>query len=345
MISRIAIKALYFVCSVLMAANLCAQDAANEDIRAPIDAPVAPSEVSFWGEDEEELWLQGPEWGGADSALGRTLFEVEVPVPTFGAQSEAVNGSGPPPLRHVDDPLHYQSDPEGYEFEPEWSVPDDSMRQRFRLMPPLVYHGLKKWKLRFHWPEGRYTGRGHPLVGTSWRNRPFYFDMFTGGLFGTSSITPYANQGNGMIAGGRFGWDGSHYLGTEFRFATADTSLVNQFQRGDLRFYDASLLYYPWGDSMFRPFAGLGLGVTQYILVDQQGTVIKDATVSMPVSIGMKYYLRQWLTMRVDLTDNLSFGSKFIHSAHNFSITGGMEIRMGGRRKSYYPFYPSRFLW
>jgi len=205
----------------------------------------------------------------------------------------------------------------------------------FTIIPQRLVDHFPKIEINLNLPRGRHVEGREPLIGTSWKNRPFYFDVFSGGLFGSKLKSGTAQQGNGVIYGGRLGWDAHHHLATEFRFSRANTLLVGQSNRAQLRFYDISVLYYPWGDTMFRPYTGLGLGVADFVFVDTQGTSIQEKTVNLPLSIGFKYFFQHWLSLRVDLTDNIAFGSNVVNSMQNVSLTGGFELRYGGRRKKY----------
>ena len=62
---------------------------------------------------------------------------------------------------------------------------------------------------------------------------------------------------------------------------------------------------------------------------------------AMPIGIGLKYRLHDWLTLRADVTDNLAFGSSGLATMNNFSFTTGMEFRFGGYHKNYWPWAPA----
>ncbi|MGY8771376.1 MAG: hypothetical protein ACKVH8_23425 [Pirellulales bacterium] len=68
----------------------------------------------------------------------------------------------------------------------------------------------------------RYLGQGSPLIGTSWRNRPYHADMFFGSLLTGDLERNVISQRSTAISGIRIGYDFDHYWGSEIRFATAD---------------------------------------------------------------------------------------------------------------------------
>lgn len=186
----------------------------------------------------------------------------------------------------------------------------------------------------------RHLGMGDPLTNTSWRNRPLYFNLFAGGLIGDELQEGIVSQGGGFMAGGRFGGDFDHYWGLETRLAFSDvqTNFAAGGGYGQSRdsFFDASVLYYPWGDSRWRPYATVGLGVANYRYNLADGTKVSASAMSLPWGGGVKFLLRPNLALRFDLIDNLSFeGGSRADLMNNVSFTGGIEFRFGGRRTSY----------
>ncbi len=92
---------------------------------------------------------------------------------------------------------------------------------------------------------------------------------------------------------------------------------------------DANLLYYPWGDSAWRPYASLGFGLTHFNFYDPYGHGYNTMLIGMPLGVGLKYYWTPAFIFRADLMDNLGFGGD-INVVSNFSLTGGIEYRFGG---------------
>lgn len=196
----------------------------------------------------------------------------------------------------------------------------------------------------------RHVGLGIPLTGTSWRNRPFHIGWLFGGLFGDNLIQDRVSQDEDIFGGYRVGWDFDHYWGTELRFAFANLDLTDLQTPGRSlgtsrdHFWDANLLYYPWGDAHWRPFFTAGLGLASFYFQDDNQQSVNETLFSLPWGIGVKYYYDNWLALRCAVMDNWSFGAQGLNTMHNFSLTCGVELRLGGPRKSYYPFHSGGYL-
>lgn len=224
-------------------------------------------------------------------------------------------------------------------------VPRQQLGFPASVLPMHWGKNLPRMSMQFSIPDQRHQGKGDPLVGTSWINRPLHVDLLSGGLFTGELVTGTANATNGILVGTRIGWDLNHYLGGEFRLAQADVGLQGNYDRADIRFYDVSVLYYPWGDSRLRPFTTFGLGISQFTFTDRHALPAKDTLMQMPFGIGFKYLARPNLSLRMEFLDNLAFGSTFMRTQNNLSLTGGMELRFGGQRRNYYPFSASSRIW
>jgi hypothetical protein len=190
----------------------------------------------------------------------------------------------------------------------------------------------------------RHISRGDPLHGTSWLNRPTAASVFIGSWLGDTLITDDVRQASASLAGFRLGQDLSHFWGTEFRFGLANGGLeyvsdtpTNRECRNLVA--DVHLLYYPWGDSRWRPFASVGAGIAGFHFVDPDGYEIDQTIFHMPFGFGLKYLWRRSFVFRFDATDNLSFGTSGLHAMHNWSLTGGVEYRWGaGSHARYFPW-------
>ncbi len=189
----------------------------------------------------------------------------------------------------------------------------------------------------------RHLGLGDPLEGTSWLNRPISAGVFAGGIFNSNLINGHVLQNNASLIGFRVGWDFDHYWGTEFRygFANPNTTDINHVSLGDSNNYmaDVSLLYYPLGDTRWRPYGLFGLGQTRFSFKDEFGGDVDNTLFGMPVGFGMKYFATPSLSGRVEFLDNVAFGSGNIATQNNFSITMGLEYRFGGKRPMFYPWH------
>jgi hypothetical protein len=226
----------------------------------------------------------------------------------------------------------------------------------------------------FRLPEERFRGPGQPLIQESWRLRPLSFGGFYGFVQGSQLIDDWAYEEQGMIGGMTLGWDFHHYFGCEMRLAfgrvvIGDNSRAieaqiaaddaaglgaadparRRFDNGrdnDIFLWEVSVLYYPWGDSRWRPYATLGVGMTSVDFIDRLSTVYQDAFFTLPFGLGVKYLHSDCLAFRLELMDHMAFGGgKPIETLHHLSITAGMEVRFGGARRAYWPWNPGRHYW
>ena len=195
----------------------------------------------------------------------------------------------------------------------------------------------------------RSIGWGEPLVGTSWRNRPWYVNPFIGGIFNGDLISGHVQQSNTAIGGARLGYDFDHYWGLEVRFAYSNPHLTEPdgTPLGVSRNYltDIELLYYPWGDSRWRPYFTAGVGMATFRFTDDQNRVIHESLLSMPFGVGFKYYYSPWCSFRFDLVQNFASGSHTLDNQANMSLMAGVEFRFGGRRPSYFPWHGNTVGW
>jgi hypothetical protein len=196
----------------------------------------------------------------------------------------------------------------------------------------------------------RSTGMGEPLIGTSWRNRPFHVGWLFGGYIGDDLVKEQAEQHGDIVGGYRLGWDFDHYWGTEARLAFANVAFTEPSDPSTSRsaqneYWDLNLLHYPWGDSRWRPFvsAGLGLGNFEYTLAD--GSSINKTLLTVPMAAGMKLYFRNWMALRFTATDNWAVGHGTLDTMHNVMLTADVEMHFGGRRTSYFPYSGSIHMW
>ncbi len=187
----------------------------------------------------------------------------------------------------------------------------------------------------------RYIGFGQPLIGTSWRNRPIHADVFGGTIMLQNLIPGEIEQSAAFFDGVRLGYDFDHYWGMEARFGFAEGRLIYPSDttisgKSQLILVDYSMQFYPWGDSTWRPYATFGLGAAIFQYDDEFGRTRDQAQVSMPVGLGIKYFIHQRISLRFELLDNVTFGGTDAQSASNFSVTAGFEYRFGGRNPGYF---------
>lgn len=197
----------------------------------------------------------------------------------------------------------------------------------------------------------RHWGVGVPLEGTSWRNRPWHAGFLIGMLDGGEVANGTVLQDSGMLLGIRLGNDFDHYWGWEFRAATAQIDLNRLdtgeplLQDGRNSYYDLNLLYYPLGDTRWRPYFLLGIGASTHGFADVQGNSYDETTANMPLGLGIKYFVRPGTSIRADFINNISFGTTNASGTDNISLSIGLDWHFGGRRKVYYPYDSSLMVW
>lgn len=197
--------------------------------------------------------------------------------------------------------------------------------------------------------HGRYTGRGIPRERSSWLNRPYHVDWFLGPLLGDDPAPGRVGQANELFGGLRIGWDFDYYWGIQWRIGWSDpdleTSNTGNPLSGNYLISDVDLVYYPWGDTKIRPYFTWGLGLNEIGSLHPDGQGHEATLLAMPFGGGIEFPQTPWLAWRLEVVDNLAFGSDGIATMHNVSLTAGMEFRLGARPRSYWPWRSSRRVW
>ncbi len=207
---------------------------------------------------------------------------------------------------------------------------------------------------------------GSPVYHEPWINRPFSVGVFVGPIVGSPLINDWVGQQTGTLAGMRFGWDMDDDYGMELRLATANIPIYDAepayeaqlaqtggsglplanlagTRNADQFICDFDFLYYPWGDAHFRPYLLFGVGTDRIKFTDRLGTNYARILLGMPVGLGFKKHLNDWLIFRVELTDNIALaGGSIFQTQQNFSATGAFEIRLGRTKMQYWPWNPGR---
>ena len=208
---------------------------------------------------------------------------------------------------------------------------------------------MHHWGFRHSSSDGRYVDKSIPLEHSSWLNRPFHVDWFLGPLISDSPDEGRVEQTNEIFGGIRAGWDFDYFWGLEWRIGWADPMVLTDSSSdgisGTYTVSDIDLIYYPWGDTKVRPFFQLGLGFTEVGSVREDGTDQEATLLGMPFGLGLQFTQTHWLAWRLEIIDNLAFGSEGIDTMHNVAFTAGMEWRLGARPHSYWPWRSSRTIW
>lgn len=217
--------------------------------------------------------------------------------------------------------------------------------------------------------DGRYNGPGfrhrrrwqpiesmvarswdHDEVGESWLTRPFYVGGFLGAMFGDELVRNEIDQQEGFYGGARAGWDFNRSWSVETRLASASMPVRILAHEGrdnsDVVLGDIDLLWYPWGDTPWRPYVQFGFGFAKFQYRGSDNNNYDKTVFGLPWGIGFRYrWTPQW-SCRVELLDNVAFGgSELIETMHNITLTGGIEYRFGGSHRTYWPWDPGREHW
>jgi hypothetical protein len=208
---------------------------------------------------------------------------------------------------------------------------------------------MRHWGFHHSSTEGRFLDKNVPLPYSSWLNRPYHFDWFIGPLLSDSPDHGRVKQSNEVYGGIRLGWDFDYYWGIEWRYGWADPMVfadsTNDGISGRYMVSDVDLVYYPWGDTRVRPYFQLGLGLSRVGSIRPDGTDHEATLLGMPFGMGVQFMQTHWLAWRLEVTDNLAFGSEGFDTMNNVVLTGGMNIRLGAKPNSYWPWRSSRDIW
>ncbi len=139
----------------------------------------------------------------------------------------------------------------------------------------------------------------------------------------------------------RYGWDFADHWGLETRLAESwlyNSNKANPSisQTEQVLFWDMDLLYYPWANTRWRPYASLGAGIADYNFVNDQDHRVRRVTAQLPIALGVKYPLKDWFVVRGEVADYLTLPGEGLPSMDNLSIGGGVEIRFGDLREHFF---------
>jgi hypothetical protein len=162
-------------------------------------------------------------------------------------------------------------------------------------------------------------------------------------MLGDSLIHERVDQDAGMFGLYQLGWDFDHFWGTEARFGFASVDVAANDEgsepgSSENLSWDVNLVHYPWGDSRWRPFLSAGFGLASFRFGDDDGQPVYETLYTIPLGCGVKYFYRPWLGLRFAVTDQLALGAYRLATMHNVCFAGGVEVRFGGARTSYYPY-------
>lgn len=193
------------------------------------------------------------------------------------------------------------------------------------MLPPITGHTSE---------SHRAYAIGQPLDGTSWLAAPYSAGFFVGGIGGAMLIDNQLEQSIGGTFGLRFAVDYDHRWGLEKRFGFAQMSVfdVSQHDRQivNLEMGDVDLLFYPWGDTRWRPYMSGGAGLSHFNYQSDTGRRIDRLLIGLPFGIGVKYFWSEGVAVRAEVLDNLMLGAHELSTMNNISLAAGVEFRYSG---------------
>jgi outer membrane protein OmpA-like peptidoglycan-associated protein len=143
------------------------------------------------------------------------------------------------------------------------------------------------------------------------------------------------NLKDGLVYGGRLGYNFNKRLGIEGSLGMVGTNVKNRTlvgaQKGqyrsptdgvDLKSYQLGAIYQFEPDRRFSPFVTAGVGSLRY-----SPEVLGNNTSTIDFGIGAKYWMQRDVALRIDLKDQMD------NSFHNYSGTIEVVFAFGGRGK------------
>lgn len=266
------------------------------------------------------------------------------------------------PLREVSPQASSSLEPvgDGFDFGGGDAVPlerfGDASFERFDAMDEEPWSAELSTADRFAWvhgwlgtrhsaTHGRAIGPGGPLRGTSWLNRPVEVATDFGALIMTGEPSDGVNASNDFFAALSLGYDWDHYWGGRLRVGWSTPTLDNRSIATDQAndnfwLVDASVAYYPWGDSRTRPYLRVGMGLTELEFTNSFSQRQHEVQYTLPLAIGIKHQLKRTVVWRAELANNIAFGSNGSNTTDFITLTFGFEGRFGGRPSGYWAWRP-----
>lgn len=178
-------------------------------------------------------------------------------------------------------------------------------------------------------------GIGGPLQADGWRSQPFSISGFSGATNGGPLIRHRVHELPSYYGGVNFGWDYDHFWGIEKRLGFGALQLANgrgqRLPTGLSVTGEYRLMYYPLGDTRWRPFLTTGIGWSDFYFRDDVNHQHLDTLFLFPFGVGLKYLIRDRLALRIDLIDELTLSSHLTSTFHYVALTAGLEFRYGQR--------------
>ncbi len=180
----------------------------------------------------------------------------------------------------------------------------------------------------------RYSGWGPRLTETSWLARPLFIGAWGGMANGGPLIHGRVDQATTSIVGFEYGWDYDHRWGLEKRASflplrVSDVNLPTPSRSGHAEVGEYRLLYYPWGDTRWRPYVEAAPGLAGLHFRDDQGHSFHRAVFAASYGLGLKYLIGERWVWRMECADIVIPGNGELSTVHNFTVNSGLELRFG----------------
>jgi len=145
--------------------------------------------------------------------------------------------------------------------------------------------------------------------------------------------------------------------GYHYYVAIQNSDTIRDFAERTLTIFDVSAHWYPWGNARCSPYLKAGVGYANHKIkwseeertdygMSTGETVSKSMSsdvFAMPLGVGLRYQWSPQVSLRLDLTDNILFKSRFggsgedegpditdIKTNHNLALTVGVTYSFGG---------------
>jgi hypothetical protein len=183
-------------------------------------------------------------------------------------------------------------------------------------------------------PDARKTrGIGTPIQQGGWRAQPFAISGFAGATNGGPLVRNHVLERPSFYGGANFSWDYDHYWGIEKRLGFGALNLTDAqhhlLQTGLSVTGEYRLMWYPLGDTRWRPFLTTGVGWSDFYFQDDYNHHHLDTLFCFPFGGGIKYLLTDRLALRIDMIDELTLGGGTMNTFNYVALTAGLEIRYG----------------
>jgi hypothetical protein len=180
----------------------------------------------------------------------------------------------------------------------------------------------------------KYRCFGQPLEGRDWRSQPLSISGFAGATNGDPISRGHVDQRGSSYAGLNFGWDYDHYWGIEKRLGFGALNLSNANHQplsktGASITGEYRLMYYPLGETRWRPFFTAGVGWSDFYYFDDLNQRRIETVFMVPYGTGLKYMYSERIAFRADLIDELTIGIGPVSTFHYVAVTAGVEFRYG----------------